>query len=156
MRYPSQRALVTFALLVSLLTALGMGCWSAPASGPSWREHLRRVDEALASRDVEAAEHAWRGAYGAARGARSWEAMVEIGQAARRLGDLTGSEQGRMRARRAFLSALVHARSRGSVDGVLRVADAFADLGDVEVAEQLRASQRTLEVAPAHPMVSPR
>ena len=108
-----------------------------------WTTHLSRVEDALARRNVSAAEMAWHDAYGAALGSRRWEGMVEVGDAYLRLGEVAGSRKAaEAKARRIYLSALFRARQRGSLDGALRTTEAFAALGDREVVEQgLRIAQ---------------
>ncbi len=136
----------TFAGLVLLLGCLGtlaavtaersveglLGGTAAPAE-PS-RARAPATDAALEAR---AALRAWHDAYAAALASRGWEPMLEVGDAALGLGDAAGTpEAARARARRAYLHAFTRARRAGSVDGVLRAAQAFADLGDREVAAQ--------------------
>ena len=99
----------------------------------AWKLRLAAVDHALANGDGAAAVRAWRDAYAAARSSRRWEAMIELGDAAVRIG-----EDGQPRARRAYLTALGRARRDGSVDGVLRPARGFETLGDHDVAAQCR------------------
>jgi len=103
----------------------------------AWRAHLQRVDAALARSDVGAAEMAWREAYAAALKSRHWEGMVAVGDAYRQVGGAGGFPQAaRAKARQSYMTALFRARGEGSVDGVLRVAERFAELGDREVVEQ--------------------
>ena len=60
-----------------------------------------------------------------------------MGDAALRLGDASGDRRAmEPEARRAYLSALTHARARRSLDGVLRATEAFAHLGDRDMVEQ--------------------
>src|SRR3972149_5405313 len=62
----------------------------------------------------------------------------------RRLGDLDGFRRAwEVKARETYLAALFRARQDASLDGVLRVAEAFADLGDAAVV------QRCLDIARA-------
>ena len=102
-----------------------------------WITHLRRVEDALAQRNVSAADMAWHDAYRAALKSRRWDGMVEVGEAYLRIGEATrGRKVSEARARELFLAALFRARQQGSLDGVLRTTEAFAALGDREVAEQ--------------------
>ena len=115
--------------------------WSAPvgreAINVPWTAHLERVEAALAQRNVHAAELAWHGAYAEALRSRRWEGMLEVGEAYLKIGAVAGYRKpAEAKARRAYLTALFRARQQGSVDGVLRAAEAFAALGDREVAEQ--------------------
>ena len=109
-----------------------------------WIVHVRQVDEALAKRDLRAAERAWQDAYTAALGSRRWEGMLEAGDAARRIGQATNAQKaGDARARQAYLTALFRARTAASLDGVLRAAEAFSALGDREVVAQcIRIAER--------------
>jgi hypothetical protein len=117
------------------------GAWTAP---------LRRMDEALAAGDIRLAERAWHDAYGQALGSRRWEGMVEAGDAALTIRAVAKDQRlAAPTARRAYLTALVRARDLGSVDGVLRTAEAFARLGDGEVVE--RALQVARDLGGVHP-----
>lgn len=98
--------------------------------------HSRRVDEALANHDVRAAESAWRQAYLLALQSERWEDLVEAGNLSLRIGQATGAGKAAApQVRQAYMRALVRARAQRSVDGVLRATEAFARLGDLEVAE---------------------
>lgn len=107
------------------------------AGGAPWTAHLERVEAALAQRNVSAAELAWQAAYGEALRSRRWEGMLEVGEASLRIGEVAGTRKlAEAKARQAYLTALFRARQQESLDGVLRTAEAFAALGDREVAEQ--------------------
>jgi hypothetical protein len=114
-----------------------------------WTASLRRVDSALAQRNVSVAELEWHRAYVHALRSRRWEGLVEVGNAYLRIADLAnGRKLAAGRARRLYLDALFRARQQGSLDGVLRTADAFSALGDREVVAQClhvaeRVAQRT-------------
>ncbi len=114
------------------------------ASAAPWTIHLRRVDEALAQKNVSAAEQAWHDAYGAALGSRRWQGLIAVGDAYLQIGETAkGRKAAEARARKLYLAALFRARNEGSLDGVLRVAEAFAALGDREVVDQsLRIAER--------------
>lgn len=106
-------------------------------AGSPWMVYIRKVDEALARKDISSAEMAWQHANGEALRSRAWDGMVEVGDAALRIGDAAGlPKMGKPRARQAYLAALFWARDRGSLDGVFRVAESFAKLGDEEVVRQ--------------------
>ena len=106
--------------------------------------HLTAVDAALATGDVGAALRAWHAAYGATIGSRRWEGFAEAGDAYLRIARASGSPAGGIsRARDLYLSALFRASGAGSLDGVLRIAAAFAELGDDEVVTNaLRIARR--------------
>lgn len=128
------------ALGVLALVALGPAGGSRPRGparepGPPWGPHLHAVDEALGRGDRSAAVRAWQAAHAMAPGARSWVGLIETRQGALRIGDATGSRRaGGARAREACLAGLFRARAAGSVDGVLQAVEAFATLGDRQVA----------------------
>jgi hypothetical protein len=107
-------------------------------------DRITTMDAALARRDLSRAIHEWRDAYGLALGLRRWEAMAAVGDAALRIDALASQPAGpgrafRAEARQAYLRALFSARRVGSREGVLRVAEAFAALGDAEMAARVRA-----------------
>ena len=147
-RRPSPLILLAAAILFILLAVLeAMASHRNPGEGDPatpWLVHIWQVDAALAKHDVSAAERAWHDAYGAALGSRRWEGMVQVGDAALRIGELAGSRKAsEARARWTYRAALFRARQEGSVDGVLRVAEAFSALGDREVVAQcLRTAER--------------
>lgn len=125
---------------MTLVLAVSVSSFMAPREGPppgaDWHRHIERVDEALAVRDVKAAVEAWREAYALALGGVGWEGMVAVGDAYLRIGDF-------LDFRRAFLGdtrasyrvALFRARQERSLEGLLRVTEAFAALGDGAIAE---------------------
>jgi hypothetical protein len=106
--------------------------------------HLRAIDVALGEGDVPGALRAWNAAYGLALGSRRWETFAEAGDAYLRITRASGSPAGGIsRARDLYLSALFRASGAGSLDGVLRIAAAFTELGDDEVvAHSLRIARR--------------
>lgn len=107
------------------------------ASVGPWTAHLRRVDDALGQRNLSAADLAWRDAYVAALVSRRWDGLVEVGDAYLRIGEVArGRKTAEAKARSIYLDALFRARQQGSLDGALRVAEAFTVLGDHEVALQ--------------------
>ena len=147
-RQPSPLIVLVAAILFILLAVLeAMAGHLTPLGGDpaaSWTVHIRQVDDALAKHDLSAAERAWHNAYAAALGSRRWEGMVEVGDAVRRIGATGGSRTAaHARARRIYLTALFRARQQGSLDGVLRAAEAFSALGDPQVVVQcLRIAER--------------
>ncbi len=107
------------------------------SSDAPWTVHLRHSDEALRLQDVKVAEQAWHRAYLAALGSTSWEGRLDVGDASLRIGDVAKRrEPAKAKARSLYMEALFRARSQGSLDGVLRAGEAFAALGDQEVASQ--------------------
>ena len=112
-----------------------------------WEIHIQKVDEALAERNADAAVRAWHDAYIAALGSWRWEGMVAVGDAYLRIGEGPVSRHAsQAKARQIYLAALFRAHQQVSLDGVLRAAEAFADLGDREVVEQsIRIAERLAE-----------
>jgi hypothetical protein len=106
-----------------------------PAGGPSgWNAPIDRAGEALRDGDVAQALAWWHEARREALRSGTWEAMVDVGDASRRLAADGGfRREGDARAREAYMTALLRARRDHSVDGVLRAAVAFGELGDREV-----------------------
>ena len=141
-----------------LATALMSRAVSAPRSLESpavtgeaapWASHLATVDAALEKGDVPAALQAWGEAYSAALRSRRWEGYADVSDAYLRIGrvaDVPGSAV--PRARELYLTALFRARDTGSLDGVLRVAVAFAALGDHEVTNEVLRMARRLAPRP--------
>lgn len=147
-RRPSPLIVLAAAILFILLAVLeAMASHRNPGEGDPatpWLVHIWQVDAALVKQDLGAAERAWHDAYGAALGSRRWEGMVQVGDAALRIGELAGARKAsEARARWTYRAALFRARQEGSLDGVLRVAEAFSALGDREVVAQcIRIAER--------------
>lgn len=99
---------------------------------------LRRavVDRALAAGDLAAAQRAWHDMYVQALAGRDWQELVSAADTEllimRRAG--AHSNDADPRARELYLAALFRAHAQGSQDGVLRVAQRFAAVGDREAA----------------------
>jgi hypothetical protein len=110
-----------------------------PHGEPAWIAEIRRAEAALGHGDVAAAERAWRDAHMEAVMTRGWRAMIEVGDAAVRIGKASGKRDALVpQARRAYRTAFFRARRRHSREGMLRAADGFAAIGDREIAEQCR------------------
>ncbi len=108
----------------------------AVGSGTPWATHIQRMDEALARKDIGGAERAWHAAYVTALANRRWDGRVAVGDASLRIGETAGAPKtAQARARANYMAALFQARSQGSLEGVLRVTEAFAALGDREVVD---------------------
>ena len=102
-----------------------------------WRAYLDVIDRELAQGHVDVAVRAWHDAYGAALASRSWESMIAVGDAFMAIGRASGIPgSARMNAREAYLTALIRARRDGSVDGLIRTAEAFRGLADRPIVEQ--------------------
>jgi tetratricopeptide (TPR) repeat protein len=120
---------------------------TSPATGdsqPIWKTAIEKVEKELAAGNVTAALQEWRDAYRAATKAGGSEAFIEAGDAYRRIGEIAGkSESFGPQAREIYLIALSRARREECVECLLRIAEAFAALGD---REQLRLSLRLAEL----------
>ena len=100
---------------------------------PAWQTALDTMDRALEAGDISSTEMAWRNAYGFAIRSHQWEALLAAGDGSLRIADRVLVKQPyRARAAEAWQAALFRARAQRSVGGVLRVAEAFARLGDEE------------------------
>ena len=109
------------------------------------RAALVTLDEALARGDSVAALRAWQQAAEAARMNRGWSGLVEVGDARVRIEAATnGAVAAVPAARQVYLAALSRARAERSVDGTVRVAEAFSALGDRDVAEQVLRTAASL------------
>lgn len=107
------------------------------ASPTAWLDAQQQADQAIALGRFGDAVRAWHEAYAEALVSRQWVAMAEVGDLSVRIGAATGSRTAaEARARECYFSALLRARRDGALDGVLRIAEAFARLGDRDVAEQ--------------------
>jgi hypothetical protein len=110
----------------------------------SWASALTAFDEALARGDASAALRIWSEAHSAALRSRHWEGMLAVGDARLRIDQSTGPGSTAVaKAREAYLAALFRARQEGSLEGVIRAAEAFDALGDVEVANAIRGAWGT-------------
>jgi hypothetical protein len=108
-----------------------------------WRQRLERIGEAVVLGDTRTAVTAWRDAYGAAMRGGQWRDLIDVGDAALRIGDVGGfAETAPGAARRSYLTALHRAQSQGSVDGILRAAEGFAGLGDTAAVQSSVAIAR--------------
>jgi len=131
-----------------MTSGVGMTAAMAQTVEGSWKEHLRRMDAALADGNASAAVRAWRHAYAAALGSPGWVGLVEVAAASLRIGELPGfARASEARARETYWTALFRARQQGSLNGVLDAAVAFGAIGDrsmveqcIRVAESLAAS----------------
>src|SRR5437867_1202317 len=79
------------------------------------------------------------------RGSLHWEGLIEVGDAYLRIGQDSGLPDATLAtARRVYFAALFRACQKDSLDGILRVADAFARLGDGQVVEECVTLARLL------------
>ena len=129
--------LIAVALLVialAVIEAVANHPSMAAEPGAPWAGHILAMDRALAKGNGNGAARELRSAYTTALASRRWEGMLAHGDAAVRMGDKSGVRRSWIeQARQSYLVALFRARSDGSLDGVLRVAEAFHRLGDRDV-----------------------
>lgn len=129
-------ALVLLATLLAFRNPIPLRREPAAVAEAPWAGDLEAVRDALARGDVSAAERAWFKAYVEARQSRRWEGLVQVADAYLRIGELSGSRPAaRAKAREIYLAALFRARQQDALNGVLEATEAFAALGDREVAE---------------------
>jgi hypothetical protein len=106
-------------------------------SPDSTSERIASVDEAVQRGDLAAARAAWRDVFQSLRPTQDWQGMAELGDSALRVAGVSGMRgPWEADARRAYLGAMFRARTDESLDGVLRAAEAFATLGDRDVAQE--------------------
>jgi hypothetical protein len=98
-----------------------------------------------ARRTLEAALRSWRAAYRRAEARGGADELIDAGDVYRRLGEASGTPAAfDDKARRIYALALARARREESVHAVLRVAEAFAALGDRPAVERALAIARSL------------
>lgn len=141
---------------LSLVVALTLsGCGAKGGGDPdtaAWDQYIQAMDDALARGDFYAADMARQTAYLMALGSRRWEAMAAVGDAYVRFADRPGASPTlRPEARRIYRSALSRAGQQGSIEGVLRVSEALAGLGDREAAREGLATAAALAAASRGP-----
>jgi tetratricopeptide (TPR) repeat protein len=120
-----------------------VGAWLLAAREPAriresqWQEPLERASAALSEGDARQARQHWEQAYREAVGARSAAALLAVGHAHLNIGEASrGGHSAVPEARRIFLAALFAARERQDAHGVAMAGQAFAALGDREVANR--------------------
>jgi len=145
------RMLGVVVLVVAATGAAACRMRAVEPDGALWERHVQVMDDALGRGDVGVAVRARHAAYVTALESRRWEGLVAVGDASVRLAQVRGEGPPILpEARRAYLGALFLARDERSLEGVLRVAEAFASLGDRDVAD------RVLVMASALAASSPR
>jgi hypothetical protein len=142
-----EKELQTTAPSATLVTDIGAG-------GARWRVYVQTIDAALKAGDVSTAERAWREAYGAALRTRAWRPLVEVGDAAVRIGALDGRRSMHVgRARELYLAALIRARADRSAEGAIRVAESFHALGDPDLVEHCLVIAESLGAGADNPSI---
>jgi hypothetical protein len=147
--------LVVGLLTVGAIAGSGCGARSGDSETAFWSEYIRVMDEALTRGDFYAADAARQNAYLAALRSQRWDAMAAVGDASVRVAEEFPRVRDTLRpeVRRIYGLALSRALQQGSLEGVLRVSEAFADLGDRDMAREgltvatgmLAANQRAYE-----------
>jgi hypothetical protein len=128
--------LVGIMLVVAVALAAGGAKRGDPSAAP-WDEYILAMDDALARDDFYAADLARRTAHLMATGSRRWDALVAVGDANLRFVTFPGASPTlRSEARGIYRSARLRAHEQGSIEGVLRVSEAFAAVGDKEEARE--------------------
>lgn len=136
----------TFAVLMLSLVVTGefqvgaqeLDCCRAGSEElpPVWFARVGVVEQAIAARDGVRAARAWTDVWAVAQASRRWNALLTAGDAALRIGELTGATlSGRFNARQAYRAALFRAYSQRSIEGVLCAAEAVTLMGDREMPE---------------------
>jgi hypothetical protein len=138
-KVPLVLAALAFALAAIAEIATGRSRLPQDDDAIEWtrRAALVTVDDALRRGDTTTALRAWQQAYEAARMTRGWRPLVEVADVRMRIGETTDVVAASPRARQAYFAALSRARAERSVDGVVRVAEGFARLGDRDVTEHV-------------------
>jgi hypothetical protein len=103
-----------------------------------WSGYFRAVDCTLGQCAVNGPRRVWESAHLAADEGLGWEALIDAGRACLQLDGAAagGPPAAQPAARRAYFAALYRACRENSFEGILSIAEAFADLGDREVVEE--------------------
>jgi len=133
-----RRAIIAL-LAVLACTNLGVlfGVTRDDAFERQWQVTLEAIDKALLLGDKPGAAARWHEAYGLAIRSGGWSQLVDVGDAALRIGDAAALQPSAAgAARQSYLTALYRARAQRSAEGIGRVCEAFFLLGDWDVAER--------------------
>jgi hypothetical protein len=110
-----------------------------PESTPAWVTRIALVDQAIERTDRSRAIYEWREAYGAAVKSGRSEGLVTVADRAIRIAELNGgSGYFVAEADHVYVHAALRARSEGSRETILAIADRFEQLGNATRAEQMR------------------
>ena len=125
------------------LIAVLVGVTTPQRNAPPPRSMQISTEATLEHGDVPTAMRAADDARRRASRDGRWEPLIEVGDTYKRIAARAGApEAAGMRARDAYGAALRSARREESLDGVLRAAEAFAQLGDAaEVELSLRIAR---------------
>src|SRR5262249_25344862 len=112
-------------------------------NAPPARSLRGSTESTLEEADFTTAMHRVEAAHRRATRDGRWESLLEVGEAYQRIAARPGApEAASKRARDAYGAALRSARRAESVDGVLRAAEGFAQVGDAaEVERSLRVAR---------------
>ena len=94
------------------------------------------MEHGVGVHDTGRAQPSWEKMQRAAVESLDWESLIEAGRASLRLVGAGGRAAAERAARRAFFTALHRACRENSLEGILRAAEAFDDLGDREIVEE--------------------
>jgi hypothetical protein len=133
------------AVALTILGAVLAGNVAALATPEDpWTPAIQRVDAALAKKEYSAALRAANDAYTLALATTRWDGMIQAGDLYRRIGEATGLRRSfEGKAREAYQKAFFRARQQASVEGILRVTEGYAALGDTQmVGMGLRVAER--------------
>jgi hypothetical protein len=131
------RVLAGGMMMIAVVGLSGCGGRTGEPQAAPWGAYIQAMDDALGRGDFYAADLARQTASLMALGSRRWDAMADVGDAYVRFVASPGASPTlQPEARRIYRSALFRAREQGSIEGVLRVSEAFAALGDKEVARE--------------------
>lgn len=138
-----RRSVVTMSLVILGVGLAGNVAALATSDGP-WSPAIQQVDTALARKEYSAALRAANEAYALALGTTRWDGMICAGDLYRRIGEATGLRRSfETKAREAYQKAFFRARQQASVEGILRVTEGYAALGDTQmVGLGLRVAER--------------
>jgi len=126
------------------------GGHASPAPARRVAVGLDAVEEAMATGDASLMLRTWHAACLDALGSQQWEPMVAVGDAARRIGQITGFKISfTAKARQAYHVGLYRAHKQQAAEGVRRIAEAFAAIGDGEAVEQCAAIAERLRAMEA-------
>lgn len=143
--------LVVAALIVSLAIIEPLGV--AAQEREKWSRHLERAESASRRGEVGSALIALGHAYAAALETGRWEDVVEYADAMLGLRERPGLRGPiTAKAREAYFIALRRARDARSMEGMLRAAEGFARLGDVEA---FAYAARLIQLSEARRLESP-
>jgi len=131
-------ALITVSALFAGGSIAGAQETGTSSGGTSLAEAIRAMDRALAKGDLRAALRAREDARLAALASPGWDGLVTLGDATLRLGLHSGLQSAmEPAARRAYLFALHRARRQESLEGLVRITEAFVAMGDRDMAKKV-------------------